>query len=231
MDPNTVHQWLTLSERNTAVHYSSTHHSYPDHLHRFDRWCQVLCTNSVIGHCYWEVEYSGKAVYISVSYKSIVQPNGSKRIGVYVDHHGGYLAFYRISDGMNLIHTIQTTFTQSLYPGFGFGSSGSSAKLIYWDDIVDVKDSVVVTRLGDWGSKEEPGRQVSGEIVIPLTRDQALMSIVEPGRQISGEIFSIVSGITWEKLGFKSWLRHEKVGEGEPGSQIHRSVWPEESGE
>ncbi|XP_026114054.1 NACHT, LRR and PYD domains-containing protein 12-like [Carassius auratus] len=41
------------------------------------------------------------------------------RIGVYVDHRAGTLSFYSVSDTMSLIHTVQTTFTQPLYPGFG----------------------------------------------------------------------------------------------------------------
>ncbi|XP_051747686.1 tripartite motif-containing protein 16-like isoform X1 [Ctenopharyngodon idella] len=53
----------------------------------------------------------------------------SSRIGVYVDHSAGTLSFYSVSgDTMSLIHTVQTTFTQPLYPGFAFGS-GSSVKL------------------------------------------------------------------------------------------------------
>ncbi|XP_048013089.1 tripartite motif-containing protein 16-like [Megalobrama amblycephala] len=47
--------------------------------------------------------------------KSII----SSRIGVYVDHSAGTLSFYSVSgDTMILIHTVQTTFTQPLYPGF-----------------------------------------------------------------------------------------------------------------
>ncbi|XP_050964607.1 NACHT, LRR and PYD domains-containing protein 12 isoform X3 [Labeo rohita] len=42
----------------------------------------------------------------------------SSRIGVYVDHSAGTLSFYSVSDTMSLIHTVQTTFTQHLYPGF-----------------------------------------------------------------------------------------------------------------
>ncbi|XP_051747699.1 tripartite motif-containing protein 16-like isoform X2 [Ctenopharyngodon idella] len=53
----------------------------------------------------------------------------SSRIGVYVDHSAGTLSFYSVSeDTMSLIHTVQTTFTQPLYPGFSVGS-GSSVKL------------------------------------------------------------------------------------------------------
>ncbi|XP_076126638.1 tripartite motif-containing protein 16-like isoform X1 [Alosa pseudoharengus] len=42
----------------------------------------------------------------------------SSRIGVYLDHRAGTLAFYSISDTMTLLHRVQTTFTQPLYPGF-----------------------------------------------------------------------------------------------------------------
>ncbi|KAK9978094.1 hypothetical protein ABG768_019862 [Culter alburnus] len=53
----------------------------------------------------------------------------SRRIGVYVDHSAGTLSFYSVSDTMSLIHTVQTTFTQPLYPGFWVCFSGSSVKL------------------------------------------------------------------------------------------------------
>ncbi|KAF4117004.1 tripartite motif-containing protein 16-like [Onychostoma macrolepis] len=51
------------------------------------------------------------------------------RIGVFVDHGAGTLSFYSVSDTMSLIHTVQTTFTQPLYPGFGVYLTGSSVKL------------------------------------------------------------------------------------------------------
>ncbi|XP_052409813.1 stonustoxin subunit alpha-like [Carassius gibelio] len=54
----------------------------------------------------------------------------SRRIGVYVDHSAGTLSFYSISDTMRLIHTVQTTFTQPLYPGFTIYKSSSVNLLI-----------------------------------------------------------------------------------------------------
>nr|XP_055040799.1 tripartite motif-containing protein 16-like isoform X1 [Misgurnus anguillicaudatus] len=45
--------------------------------------------------------------------------SSSCRIGVYVDHSAGILSFYSVSDKMTLIHRVNTTFTQPLYPGFG----------------------------------------------------------------------------------------------------------------
>nr|XP_055038879.1 E3 ubiquitin-protein ligase TRIM16-like [Misgurnus anguillicaudatus] len=44
--------------------------------------------------------------------------SSSCRIGVYVDHSKGSLSFYSVSDTMNLIHRVNTTFTKPLYPGF-----------------------------------------------------------------------------------------------------------------
>ncbi len=146
---------LRLSENNRVITYTGTDQSYPDHPDRFDVW-QVLCRESVCGPCYWEIEWSGDYVYISVSYKSIRRKGGgdecrfgsndqswsldcspsrysfwhnniktdlsvksiSRRIGVFVDHGAGTLSFYSVSNTMNLIYTVQTTFTQTLYPGF-----------------------------------------------------------------------------------------------------------------
>uniref|UniRef100_A0A674DT04 B30.2/SPRY domain-containing protein n=1 Tax=Salmo trutta TaxID=8032 RepID=A0A674DT04_SALTR len=44
----------------------------------------------------------------------------SSRVGVYLDHKAGTLSFYSVSDTMTLLHRVQTTFTQPLYPGFSF---------------------------------------------------------------------------------------------------------------
>ncbi len=142
--------------------------TYPDHPDRFDFWLQVLCRESVCGHCYWELEWSGDIVCMSVSYKSVSRKGKSNecvfgrndqswslicrpsrysfrhnnidtdlsvesissRIGVFVDHSAGTLSFYSISDTMSLIHTVQTTFTQLLYPGF-WVNNGSLVKLCW----------------------------------------------------------------------------------------------------
>ncbi|XP_058651925.1 tripartite motif-containing protein 16-like [Onychostoma macrolepis] len=51
--------------------------------------------------------------------------SSSSRIGVYVDHGAGILSFYSVSDTMTLIHKVQTTFTQPLYPVFSLGRNAS----------------------------------------------------------------------------------------------------------
>ncbi|XP_073703067.1 NACHT, LRR and PYD domains-containing protein 3-like [Garra rufa] len=172
LDPNTANTELSLSEGNRKVTFGEQlvtfgNQSYPDHPDRFVGYNhQLLCNESVCGRCYWEIEWSGNRVYISVSYKSIGRKgegdecvfgsndqswmllcgysgflfthnniqtrlpvkSTTSRIGVYVDHSAGTLSFYSVSDTMSLIHTVQTTFTQPLYPGFRV-FPGSSVKL------------------------------------------------------------------------------------------------------
>nr|XP_055059279.1 E3 ubiquitin/ISG15 ligase TRIM25-like [Misgurnus anguillicaudatus] len=70
LDLNTAHKHLRLSGGKRVISYTRSVQPYPDHPDRFDYCLQVLCSESVSGRCYWEVEWCG-AVYISVSYKSI----------------------------------------------------------------------------------------------------------------------------------------------------------------
>ncbi|XP_029105755.1 tripartite motif-containing protein 16-like [Scleropages formosus] len=171
LDTNTVNENLSLSERNTAVTWKKESQSYPDHPERFDYWKQVLCKEGLSGCCYWELQWSGRGVYVAVSYKGInrkgegddcalghnnkswslycspssysfyhnkvktpVSGPSSSTIGVYLDHRAGTLSFYSVSkDIMTLLHRVQTTFTEPLYPafrfGFGFFAPGSKVKL------------------------------------------------------------------------------------------------------
>ncbi|XP_067224278.1 tripartite motif-containing protein 16-like [Chanodichthys erythropterus] len=174
LDLNTVNKRLLLSEENRMITNTDPRLSYPDHPDRFDQWPQVLCSESVSDRrSYWEIEWSGYGMSISVSYKSIIRKGSSYesglgyndqswslicyshsysfvhnniytylpvkliisrtvnnvnhyRVGVYVDHSAGILSFYSVSgDTMSLIHTVQTTFTKPLYPGFAITLNGS----------------------------------------------------------------------------------------------------------
>uniref|UniRef100_A0A3B3QES2 B30.2/SPRY domain-containing protein n=1 Tax=Paramormyrops kingsleyae TaxID=1676925 RepID=A0A3B3QES2_9TELE len=49
----------------------------------------------------------------------------SPRIGVYLDHGAGTLSFYSVSDTVTLLHRVQTTFTEPLYPGFALWRSAA----------------------------------------------------------------------------------------------------------
>ncbi|XP_054864338.1 NLR family CARD domain-containing protein 3-like [Amphiprion ocellaris] len=74
----------------------------------------------------------GYTVWHNNSSTSISSSSVSHRVSVYVDVPAGTLSFYRVSsDSLILLHTFNTTFTQPLYPGFGFWGSrfGSSVFL------------------------------------------------------------------------------------------------------
>ncbi|MEQ2261317.1 hypothetical protein XENORESO_008638 [Xenotaenia resolanae] len=77
------------------------------------------------------------SLYCSESKFTFVHNNKSKdlsvpvssRIGVYLDHGKGILAFYSVSDNMRLLHKIQTLFTEPLYSAFSVWGFGSTIKL------------------------------------------------------------------------------------------------------
>ncbi|XP_026224918.2 NACHT, LRR and PYD domains-containing protein 12-like [Anabas testudineus] len=61
--------------------------------------------------------------------RTFISSSVSNRVSVYVDCPAGTLSFYRVSsDKLIHLHTINTTFTEPLYPGFGFWP-GSSVSL------------------------------------------------------------------------------------------------------
>ncbi|XP_025761846.1 NLR family CARD domain-containing protein 3-like [Oreochromis niloticus] len=71
------------------------------------------------------VWHNNRETSISSSSSSV-----SNRAAVYVDCPAGTLSFYRVSsDTLIHLHTFNTTFTQTLYPGFGFWSPASSVSL------------------------------------------------------------------------------------------------------
>ncbi|XP_065152515.1 finTRIM family, member 81 [Paramisgurnus dabryanus] len=51
------------------------------------------------------------------------------KIGVFLDTEAGTLSFYNVSDKMTLLHRIQTTFTEPLYPGFSFEKWGNNSSV------------------------------------------------------------------------------------------------------
>uniref|UniRef100_G3N6D7 B30.2/SPRY domain-containing protein n=1 Tax=Gasterosteus aculeatus TaxID=69293 RepID=G3N6D7_GASAC len=72
----------------------------------------------------------GYYVYQNNTVTRITSSSSSGRVAVYVDCPAGSLSFYRVSsDTLIHLHTFSTTFTEPLYPGFGFWSSGSSVSL------------------------------------------------------------------------------------------------------
>ncbi|XP_030606941.1 stonustoxin subunit alpha-like [Archocentrus centrarchus] len=76
INTNTVYEWFKLSDNNRKVTRVDAKQPYPDHPDRFDR-PQLLCTDSLTGRCYWEVEWSGD-VSIAMSYRGIKKSGNSE---------------------------------------------------------------------------------------------------------------------------------------------------------
>ncbi|XP_030641422.1 NACHT, LRR and PYD domains-containing protein 12-like [Chanos chanos] len=94
LDPNTAHTHLSLSEGNRKVTCVINNQSYPDHPERFDGWCQVMCRESLTGCCYWETEWSGDDVYISVTYKGIRRKGNSDDCGFGLNEKSWSLCYH-----------------------------------------------------------------------------------------------------------------------------------------
>uniref|UniRef100_I3JMJ3 Protein NLRC3 n=1 Tax=Oreochromis niloticus TaxID=8128 RepID=I3JMJ3_ORENI len=81
-----------------------------------------------------ECDYNGPRSVLhnkrQTSISSSSSSSVSNRAAVYVDCPAGTLSFYRVSsDTLIHLHTFNTTFTQTLYPGFSLWSPGSSVSL------------------------------------------------------------------------------------------------------
>uniref|UniRef100_A0A3B4TAY9 B30.2/SPRY domain-containing protein n=1 Tax=Seriola dumerili TaxID=41447 RepID=A0A3B4TAY9_SERDU len=73
----------------------------------------------------WSLYSSGSSYYVwyNKTGTSVFSSSFSDRVAVYVDCPAGILSFYRVSsDSLIHLYTFNTTFTEPLYPGFGFGS-------------------------------------------------------------------------------------------------------------
>ncbi|XP_045567410.1 tripartite motif-containing protein 16 [Salmo salar] len=78
----------------------------------------------------WSLQcYRGGYYFIHNNVKTKVSGPQSSRVGVYLDHKAGTLSFYSVSDTMTLLHRVQTTFTQPLYPGFWLNGTAELVKL------------------------------------------------------------------------------------------------------
>ncbi|XP_032406598.1 tripartite motif-containing protein 16-like [Xiphophorus hellerii] len=82
LDPNTANTWLRLSEGNRKVTWMNQHQSYSSHPDRFTDWSQILSRENLTGRCYWEVEWSGTQVHISVTYKNISRAGRGNECGL-----------------------------------------------------------------------------------------------------------------------------------------------------
>nr|XP_014015158.1 unnamed protein product [Salmo salar] len=91
---------------NIAVAYKGIRRRGPEEWFRNSN--QAYCLEFADTSC--SFYYNSKRTVITVPFSS--------RVGVYLDHRAGTLSFYSVSDTMTLLHRVQNTFTQPLYPVF-----------------------------------------------------------------------------------------------------------------
>ncbi|XP_076846402.1 E3 ubiquitin/ISG15 ligase TRIM25-like isoform X2 [Brachyhypopomus gauderio] len=113
---------------------------------------EVICNEGLSERCYWEVEINGD-VSVMLSYDNnwnifanlgigtsikdrfwmLCSSVQSSRIGVYLDHKAGILAFYSVSNNIELLQKIYDKFTKPLYPRFCLKTNQSYVQLIDLD--------------------------------------------------------------------------------------------------
>ncbi|XP_042183479.1 LOW QUALITY PROTEIN: tripartite motif-containing protein 16 [Oncorhynchus tshawytscha] len=89
-------------------------------------------TNNIFGdnNKSWGLQcYRGGYCFRHNNVETKISGPQSSRVGVYLDHKAGTLSFYSVSDTMTLLHRVQTTFTQPLYPGFCLCGTAELVKL------------------------------------------------------------------------------------------------------
>uniref|UniRef100_A0A8C7IHI1 Tripartite motif-containing protein 16 n=1 Tax=Oncorhynchus kisutch TaxID=8019 RepID=A0A8C7IHI1_ONCKI len=82
-----------------------------------DKSWSLLCSDS--GYSAWHNKMD----------KDLPEAPRATRVGVYLDYTANTVAFYSVSEAMELIHKFKAQFSEPLYAGFGVGSSVSLCQL------------------------------------------------------------------------------------------------------
>ncbi|XP_027866712.1 long-chain specific acyl-CoA dehydrogenase, mitochondrial isoform X4 [Xiphophorus couchianus] len=86
------------------------------------------------------------------SFADSASSGSCNRVAVYVDCPAGILSFYRISSGSLVhLHTFRTTFSEPIYPGFGFWCPGSSVSFCQ-----DLKPKLLARQMGSPSTSSQP---------------------------------------------------------------------------
>ncbi|XP_029943817.1 tripartite motif-containing protein 16-like [Salarias fasciatus] len=107
VDPNTAHPQVFLSEGNRKASAWHADQGYCSHPDRFTDWFQVLGAESLTGRCYWEVEWTGRGVYVAVAYKDVSRAGSEDRL--VFGYNGKSWALRCVADGYRFYHNqVQT---------------------------------------------------------------------------------------------------------------------------
>ncbi|XP_007564917.1 protein NLRC3-like [Poecilia formosa] len=94
-----------------------------------DQSWSLSCSDTV-GYSVWH-----NNTVTTISFSSPSSSTVSNRIAVYLDYPAGSLSYYRVCSGRLIhLHTVNTTFKEPIYPGFGFWSYGSTLSLCSYEN-------------------------------------------------------------------------------------------------
>lgn len=71
LDPNTVHACLCVSDTKRELSWGETDQAHSDHPDRFTYFYQAICQRCLRRNHYWEVEWDGGSIEVTVSYKAL----------------------------------------------------------------------------------------------------------------------------------------------------------------
>ncbi|KAK7921969.1 hypothetical protein WMY93_008871 [Mugilogobius chulae] len=135
LDPHTAHTELALTDKTAErlIRASASLPRAPGSIHQIQR--KGPSSKNLFGHNdhSWALycDYNKYSFLFNGSKTQVRGPVGG-RIGVYLDHGAGALAFYNVTDQtMSLLHRVQTNFSQPLHLGLGFYGqfTGATASL------------------------------------------------------------------------------------------------------
>ncbi|XP_078470935.1 E3 ubiquitin-protein ligase TRIM11-like [Lampetra planeri] len=105
VDPNSAHNKLQISSDLRTVTRTAVSQGRPDHPHRFDSYCQALCSESFSsGQHYWEVDVGGAegSCEVGVAYGTIARKGGGDECGL--GQNDSSWVLYKDNNSCDVLH-------------------------------------------------------------------------------------------------------------------------------
>lgn len=129
--------------------------------------------SSITGNDFsWTLKWNGKE--FSAWHSDVETPIKSgkfSRIGVYIDHQRGTVAFYGVTDSMTLLHKFEGTFAEPLYAAVWLPKKENSVSIIAPGDMAQTMPALSPseTKMSTATSKETISSSTKTEVTISTT--------------------------------------------------------------
>ncbi|XP_072259689.1 tripartite motif-containing protein 16 [Pyxicephalus adspersus] len=120
----------------------------------------------------WTLKWNGKEFSAWHSDVEIPIKSGKfSRIGIYIDHQRGTIAFYGVTDSMTLLHKFEGTFAEPLYAAIWLPKKENSVTIIAPEDMAQTAAelSPSETKVSNTDSKETITSSTKTEVTISTT--------------------------------------------------------------